>query len=185
MRLPVTFTIPLPPVTKKNSQRVVPCGRYHKILPSKAYERYEHDAGAFLPYKWTMWDKPCEVVCLFYLPTRRRVDLTNLLEAIDDVLVHYGVLKDDNTGVIVSHDGSRALYDKDRPRTVVTIKSVEDKTMADTTIYRPVDGLHNTWQCGECGHLERFEADGPYENGWNLCPACGRELEREGEDDVE
>jgi len=59
------------------------------------------------------------------MPTRRRVDLTNLLEAIDDVLVHYGVLSDDNSSIIVSHDGSRVLYDKARPRTEVTITCLE------------------------------------------------------------
>lgn len=56
------------------------------------------------------------------MPTKRRVDLTNLLEAIDDVLVKYGVLKDDNSEIITSHDGSRVLYDKDNPRTEVVIK---------------------------------------------------------------
>lgn len=64
---------------------------------------------------------PVNVKCLFYMPTRRRCDLTNLLEAIDDVLVTYGVLADDNSNIIVSHDGSRVLYDKDNPRTEVVI----------------------------------------------------------------
>lgn len=55
------------------------------------------------------------------MPTHRRVDLTNLLEAIDDVLVHTRVLEDDNSNIIVSHDGSRVLYDKEKPRTEVYI----------------------------------------------------------------
>lgn len=59
------------------------------------------------------------------MPTKRRVDLTNLLEAIDDVLVKYGVLKDDNSEIITSHDGSRVLYDKDNPRTEVVIRFLE------------------------------------------------------------
>lgn len=25
-------------------------------------------------------------------------------------------------------------------------------------------------------HIENFEADGPEENGWRFCPACGREI---------
>ena len=69
-----------------------------------------------------MIEQPCEVVCLFYMPTRRIVDLTNLEEAIDDILVKYGVLKDDNSRILVSHDGSRVLYDKNNPRTEVTIR---------------------------------------------------------------
>ena len=70
-------------------------------------------------------DTPCEVRCLFYMPSRRRVDLTNLLESVDDALVAAGVLADDNSQIIVSHDGSRVLYDKDNPRTEVSITAYE------------------------------------------------------------
>ena len=44
------------------------------------------------------------------------------------------------------------------------------------TPYRLVDREHNIWQCPVCGHLAQFEADGPYENGWNMCPHCGNLL---------
>ena len=121
----IRFTIPLPPVTKKNSQRIINCGKYRKIAPSKAYERYERDAGYFIPHRGERQERPCEVACRFYMPTRRRVDLTNLPEAVDDVLVHYGVLADDNSRIIVSHDGSRVLYNKAAPRTEVTIRFLE------------------------------------------------------------
>ena len=115
------ITIPLPPVTKKNSQRIVNVGKYHKVLPSKAYVEYEKECGWYLP-RGEMIDYPVEVKCLFYMPTKRRVDLTNLLEAIDDVLVKYGVLEDDNFRIIVSHDGSRVLYDHENPRTEIEIE---------------------------------------------------------------
>lgn len=39
--------------------------------------------------------------------------------------------------------------------------------------YGRADRANNVWNCRRCGHLERFEADGPYENGWNVCPVCG------------
>ena len=39
--------------------------------------------------------------------------------------------------------------------------------------YSRADRKHNVWNCQGCGHLEQFEADGPYENGWNICPVCG------------
>ena len=48
--------------------------------------------------------------------------MTNLLEAIDDVLVKYGVIEDDNFNIVQSHDGSRVLYDKGNPRTEVYIQ---------------------------------------------------------------
>lgn len=126
----IRFTIPLNPVTKKNSQRVIPCGRYHKVLPSEAYEKYEERAGAHIPYKGLMIDRPCEVRCLFYTridhsQSKSPVDLTNLLEAIDDVLVTHHLLADDNCRIIVSHDGSRVRHDKAHPRTEVAIRFLD------------------------------------------------------------
>lgn len=49
------------------------------------------------------------------------------------------------------------------------------------TIYTCIDQEHNTWRCEACGHMETFEADGPTENGWDLCPSCGREIVVEDE----
>lgn len=59
------------------------------------------------------------------MPTRRRVDLCNLHEALCDVLVTFGVVQDDNCKIIASMDGSRVLYDKENPRTEVYIEEVE------------------------------------------------------------
>ena len=39
--------------------------------------------------------------------------------------------------------------------------------------YKNIDKKHNVWQCRHCDYIQRFEADGPYENGWNVCPSCG------------
>lgn len=120
------FSIPLPPVTKKNSQQILVNQRTGKpfIMPSKKYKDYVKQASLFIPKR----DKPLEgrynITCLFFMPTRRRVDLTNLLEAIDDVMVETGLLMDDHSGIIVGHDGSRVGYDKDKPRTYVAIQEL-------------------------------------------------------------
>ena len=45
--------------------------------------------------------------------------------------------------------------------------------MEEKTKYKLVDQDHNTWMCQECGYIASFEADGPFENGWNVCPHCG------------
>ena len=45
----VKFTIPLPPITKKNSQRIVNRGGRPMILPSEKYKEYEESALWFIP----------------------------------------------------------------------------------------------------------------------------------------
>jgi Holliday junction resolvase RusA-like endonuclease len=60
------------------------------------------------------------------MPTRRRTDLTNLLEAVDDLLVHAGIIADDHYGIVEAHDGSRCFVDKDNPRTEITITRIID-----------------------------------------------------------
>ena len=118
----IEFTIPLPPISKKNSQRIMINRATGKpfIMPSEKYKQYERDAMHFIP-RGKRIDEPVNVKCLFYMPTRRKVDLTNLLEAIDDVMVKAGLLSDDNSDIVQAHDGSRVLYDKIRPRTEIFI----------------------------------------------------------------
>lgn len=48
--------------------------------------------------------------------------------------------------------------------------------MNEKTVYACADQEHDAWVCGKCGYIENFEADGPEENGWRFCPACGREI---------
>lgn len=121
----IKFTVPLAPISKKNSQQILinkATGRPF-IMPSKKYKEYERDAMMFVPAKGAPVEEPVNVRCLFYMPTRRKVDLANLLESIDDVMVKAGLLADDHCGIIVSHDGSRVLYDKEKPRTEVEIEN--------------------------------------------------------------
>lgn len=121
----ISFTIPLNPATKKNSQQVIPAGNSYRVIPSRTYLKYEQDALKLIR-KYPTIDYPVEVKALFFMGTRRKVDLTNLLEALDDVLVKAQILDDDNSKIIVSHDGSRVYYDKQNPRTEVTIRRMEE-----------------------------------------------------------
>lgn len=114
------FTIPVEPRTKKNSQRIVVANGRPLILPSKQYKEFEESALWFVPREGI--SDSVNVKAVFYMKTRRRVDLTNLLEALDDVLVKGGCLIDDNCQIIASHDGSRVFYDKDNPRIEVEIE---------------------------------------------------------------
>lgn len=121
----ICFTIPGAPVTKKNSQRIARAknGRPF-ILQSAKYLMYQKNCGMYLPYQWAMLEGPYNLRCVYYMPTRRRVDLCNLLGATCDILTHYGVLKDDNCRVVASHDGSRVDYDKERPRVEIELTEV-------------------------------------------------------------
>lgn len=129
----IRMIIPLPPITKKNSQRIIQRYMPSKgksvpmIIPSAKYTAYEKECGWFIKEKGKNIDYPVNVKALYYMPTRRRVDLTNLHEALHDILVKYEVLADDNSNIIVATDGSRVLYDKDNPRTEVIITKMEEE----------------------------------------------------------
>lgn len=114
------FVIPIEPRTKKNNQRIVIAGGRPMIIPSKAYKEFEEAALWYVERIGI--DYPVNVKAHFYMKTKRRVDLTNLLEALDDVLVKGGMLLDDNYKIIASHDGSRVFFDKNNPRIEVEIE---------------------------------------------------------------
>lgn len=119
------FVIPLVPRTKKNSQRILTGkGGRRYVAPSEIYKQYEKEAAWFIP-KGVCINEPVNIKAIFRMPTRRRVDLTNLLEALDDVLVKTGLLADDNSEIVAGHDGSRVVYDKSNPGTEVTVTKME------------------------------------------------------------
>lgn len=121
------YTIPLPPVTKKNSQQILFNRSTGKpfIMPSAKYKQYEREAVWYLrPRLQRPIDYTVNVKCVFYMPNRRKTDLNNLLEAATDLLVHAGILADDNYSIVASHDGSRCYVDSDNPRTEIFITRV-------------------------------------------------------------
>lgn len=124
----VRIVLPLDPATKKNSGQIfVKKTKTGKkvpfISPSERYKNYEYLCGFVL--KAAGIDYPVNVKAHFYMKTRRRVDLTNLNEALHDVLVGCGTLEDDNAAIVVSTDGSRVYYDREFPRTEVWITPAE------------------------------------------------------------
>lgn len=96
------------------------------IIPSKLYKQFEDECLATIPKKYrTNIDYPVNIKAIFYTQSRRKIDLTNLLEALDDMLVKAEVIKDDNRDIVASHDFSRVFYDKENPRIEVEIERVE------------------------------------------------------------
>lgn len=122
------YLIPLAPVTKKNSQQICVNRKTGRpfVSQSKTYRAYEEQAKYFLiPKPPTPVNYPVTVKCVYYMPTRRKVDTANLNAAIHDILVKYGILSDDNRDIIASTDGTRTFYDKENPRAIVEITPYE------------------------------------------------------------
>lgn len=118
------------PITKKNSQRIVRAGNRPMILPSAQYKDYERLCMHQIPHRFRQRvDLPVNMQCIYYMPTRRAVDLVNLLEATCDILVRAEVLEDDNCRIVAAHDGSCVRYDKKDPRVEITITSYHGEIM--------------------------------------------------------
>lgn len=90
------------------------------VLQAPAYIKYEKAFMDECPELETI-DFPINLQAIYYMPTKRKVDLINLHAALHDCLVKKKVLLDDDSSIIVSTDGSRVFYDKDNPRTEITI----------------------------------------------------------------
>lgn len=131
------------PITKKNSLQILFNSRlkygFYKasanglkyvgvpfISQSASYKQYEHDCGYMLkkpsggPIKG-----PVEIRYIFYRKNHVRCDLSNLVAAMDDIMVKYKIISDDNIKVIMSHDGTRCFVDPDNPRTEIYIYTYE------------------------------------------------------------
>lgn len=183
------FVIPLPPVTKKNSQDIFINRTTGKpfIAPSKAFKEYQATAGYYLKCQGVRAvdaDKyPVNIKAVFYMPTRRRCDLTNLLEALDDVLTHYGIIADDDFTHVAAHDGSRVRYDKENPRTEIVINRITDRQRAKwLTFESDIYTGGGYTKCEACG--ENFAWGNYFEVSYDFyfCPNCGARMltEKEG-----
>lgn len=136
------FIIPIPPITKKNSQQLIKRNGRTIPIPSKQYLQYEREAKSYIPQGYYI-HFPINVKAVFYMPTRRKCDLVNLEEALCDVMVKYHLVEDDNYTIIASMDGSRVEYSKEQPRTEVEITAIDPKFEAEIdqirTLKHPVE----------------------------------------------
>ena len=120
------LTIKGDPKTKKNSQQVVITGGRHRVIPSPAYRVYRDMAMYQITGAYRQQiSHPVNIKCVYYMMTRRKVDLVNLLEATCDILVDAGVIEDDNSRIVVSHDGSRVAHDPHNPRVEIEITEAD------------------------------------------------------------
>ena len=124
----IKFDLPVRPVTKKNSGQIVMRGKSPILLPSKQYLAFEKECMPYLTGAKNavgVINYPINLQCYFYMETHRKVDLCNLLNAVDDAMVKSGLILDDNRDIIAGHDGSRVFYDKFNPRIEITITTMK------------------------------------------------------------
>lgn len=128
----INFIINFAPVTKKNSSQIfkkkLKNGKTVRfITPSERFKDYQRHCAFVMPEPEKIINTPVNIKAIYFMPSRRKVDLPNLNAALHDVLVHYQVIEDDNCAIVVSTDGSRVRYSKENPRTEVEITASDFK----------------------------------------------------------
>lgn len=113
------------PITKKNHSSVVMIKGRPIVLPSKPYQEYEKMCKPYMPTLEKPIDFPINLKCTYYMQTRRKTDITNLLQATCDILVKYKILEDDNYNIVSSFNGTKAEYCKENPRVEIEITKKE------------------------------------------------------------
>ena len=120
--------IPLHTIPKKNSQQILYNSRTHRpfISQSKRYLEFEKLCGFYLSkYQYNI-DYPINLKCTFIVPNRRKRDIVNLLNSIQDILVKYGVIADDNYNIVAGIDGTRIIYKKGCSETMIEIERINN-----------------------------------------------------------
>lgn len=118
--------IPVIPRSKKNSQQIISNLKTKRpmIIQSKLYANFERECGLYLKRYKSNIDYSINLKIDFYVPDKRRRDIANYIEAIQDILVKYEVIKDDNYNIITSLDGTRMYIDKENPRVEIEITKI-------------------------------------------------------------
>ncbi len=73
---------------------------------------------------WTPISEPVEVTFEFFLQDKKKYDLSNLYQGMEDALVKALILKDDS--LIESHDGSRKHLGCPPPRVLIRIRPFKE-----------------------------------------------------------
>lgn len=123
------IVIPMLCRSKKNSQQIIvnPKTNRPMIIQSKYYHEFEQNCGYFLKRFARHIATPINLKCTFIVPDKRKRDIANLLNAIQDILVKYGVIEDDNYNIVQSVDGTRIIYEKGREETIIEIEGIKDE----------------------------------------------------------
>jgi len=100
--------------SKKNSRITLRNGR---TIPSKAYTEWHKTAEEqLIGLEKEGLDEPLSIRYDFYLPDRRRTDLSNKIESVNDLLVDIGFITDDNANILSTLHVYYRGVDKENPR---------------------------------------------------------------------
>lgn len=131
MRPVFRVVIPGPPITKKNSGRLIKVRGRVIPIPSKAVEKWTKEAVREIraaamrvglsPMAW-----PVNLRALFFrkISVDGPGDLQNYINAACDALERGGAVTNDQ--FIRAHDGSRLRHDKGRPRVEITLSVMDE-----------------------------------------------------------
>jgi Holliday junction resolvase RusA-like endonuclease len=127
----VSFIIDGQPMSKKRNYKIIRIGGHYSLGLTKQYrawaksvvdqlwvQRMKYMASMIGP--WQPIEEAVEVTLEFFLKDKKRYDLSNLYQGIEDALVDAQILKDDS--LIESHDRSRKHLGCIAPRVLIAIR---------------------------------------------------------------
>jgi Holliday junction resolvase RusA-like endonuclease len=120
MRITLYGRIP----SKKNSKNIIKRWWRTFIVSSKEYIKWEKEQIEYLWDNQTEileWLPPYKIEYNFYLPDKRKTDLSNKVESINDMLVKFWCIEDDNCEIIQELHIYFKWVDKENPRCEIDI----------------------------------------------------------------
>lgn len=111
------------PRSKKNSQEIVFNKKtgHRMVIQNKRYTEFEKECKKYMPKLERPISCPINLKCDFYVCDARKRDIANYIEAIQDILVKYSVLEDDNYNIVSSLNGCSMQIDRENPRIEIEI----------------------------------------------------------------
>lgn len=110
--------------SKKNSRNLFIRNGKQVNIPNKKYLEWEQNAMQELSIYKGQADGKVMIDYMFYVVDRRRRDLSNMIQSVEDVLVKKGLIKDD-AWEYVCIGSADAAVDKDNPRVEFSIHELE------------------------------------------------------------
>lgn len=117
------------PASKKNSMQLVIVNDRFIPVPSKSYRTWMKIArpqvrAQVRDLDGLPMDRPVHLKVLAYRHTKRKIDLSNIYAAVEDMLQAFRILKDDS--LVEHHDGSRKILGvpADEARVEITLEEI-------------------------------------------------------------